>query len=79
MSIHFHLLSWIVICYLININYSLPGSFTNVKEHFGRLDIVVNNAAVLWETDWERTLDINLVLSAVYFHIIKAFSYLNFS
>ena len=31
-----------------------------VKEH-GRLDIVVNNAAIMDERDWERTLNVNLV------------------
>ena len=43
---------------------SVPGSFEKAKEHFGRLDIVVNNAAVIGETDWEKTLDIDLVPSA---------------
>ena len=40
----------------------MSGSFTNAKEHFGRLDIVVNNAAIKGETDWERILDVNLVI-----------------
>ena len=31
-----------------------------VKEH-GRLDIVVNNAAIMDERDWEETLSVNLV------------------
>ena len=65
MSILFHLFRWYVTSYSFNITLSLTGSFTNAKEHFGRLDIVVNNAAVFGETDWERTLDINLVLSVV--------------
>ena len=65
MSILFHLFRWNVTSYSFNITLSLTGSFNNAKEHFGRLDIVVNNAAVCGETDWERTLDTNLVLSVV--------------
>ena len=42
---------------------SVPGSFEKAKEHFERLDIVVNNAAVAGETHWEKTLDVNLVPS----------------
>ena len=34
------------------------------KEH-GRLDIVVNNAAIMDEKDWERTLNVNLVSNNV--------------
>ena len=33
---------------------------TAAKEH-GRLDIVVNNAAIMDEKDWTKTLDVNLV------------------
>ena len=43
---------------------SVPGSFEKAKAHFGRLDIVVNNAGVAGETDWEKTLDVNMVPSA---------------
>ena len=31
-----------------------------VKE-YGRVDIVVNNAAIMDEKDWEKTLNVNLV------------------
>lgn len=37
------------------------GAFKKVTEHFGRLDIVVNNAGVNNEKDWESTIQINLV------------------
>ena len=40
---------------------SLLAAFSaTVKEH-GRLDIVVNNAAIMDENDWDKTLDVNLV------------------
>ncbi|XP_075277855.1 15-hydroxyprostaglandin dehydrogenase [NAD(+)] isoform X2 [Opisthocomus hoazin] len=38
----------------------LAGAFKKVIEHFGRLDIVVNNAGVNNEKDWESTIQINL-------------------
>uniref|UniRef100_A0A8C8VL11 15-hydroxyprostaglandin dehydrogenase [NAD(+)] n=1 Tax=Pelusios castaneus TaxID=367368 RepID=A0A8C8VL11_9SAUR len=38
----------------------LQGAFKNTVEHFGRLDIVVNNAGVNNEKDWENTIQINL-------------------
>ncbi|XP_025901949.1 15-hydroxyprostaglandin dehydrogenase [NAD(+)] isoform X3 [Nothoprocta perdicaria] len=38
----------------------LKGAFEKVIEHFGRLDIVVNNAGVNNEKDWESTIQINL-------------------
>ncbi|KAM6205824.1 LOW QUALITY PROTEIN: 15-hydroxyprostaglandin dehydrogenase [NAD(+)] [Sarcoramphus papa] len=38
----------------------LKGAFKKVLEHFGRLDIVVNNAGVNNEKDWESTIQINL-------------------
>lgn len=30
-------------------------------KEYGQLDIVVNNAGILDERDWERALDVNLV------------------
>lgn len=30
-------------------------------EKYGKLDIVVNNAGIVDEIDWQRTVDINLV------------------
>lgn len=40
---------------------SLLAAFrATVKEH-DRLDIVVNNAAIMDENDWDKTLDVNLV------------------
>uniref|UniRef100_A0A8B9EUN4 15-hydroxyprostaglandin dehydrogenase [NAD(+)] n=1 Tax=Anser cygnoides TaxID=8845 RepID=A0A8B9EUN4_ANSCY len=38
----------------------ISGAFKKVIEHFGRLDIVVNNAGVNNEKDWESTIQINL-------------------
>ena len=37
-----------------------------VKEH-GRLDILVNNAAIMDEQDWEKTLNVNLVKHISFF------------
>lgn len=45
------------------------GAFKKVIEHFGRLDIVVNNAGVNNEKDWESTIQINLV-SIISSHIL---------
>nr|XP_048703732.1 15-hydroxyprostaglandin dehydrogenase [NAD(+)] isoform X2 [Caretta caretta] len=38
----------------------LQGAFKKTIEHFGRLDVVVNNAGVNNEKDWENTIQINL-------------------
>ncbi|KAH1169712.1 hypothetical protein KIL84_000697 [Mauremys mutica] len=38
----------------------LQGAFKKTIEHFGRLDVVVNNAGVNNEKDWESTIQINL-------------------
>lgn len=61
-------------CVLFSISTSLTldftiGAFKKVIEHFGRLDIVVNNAGVNNEKDWESTIQINLV-SIISFHIL---------
>ena len=37
-------------------------------EKYGNLDIVVNNAGIVDEIDWERTVNINLVWYGI--HII---------
>ena len=36
-------------------------AFQRTIETFGALDIVVNNAGILDEIDWEKEVDINLV------------------
>jgi len=36
-------------------------AFQKTTETFGTLDIVVNNAGILDEIDWEKQVDINLV------------------
>ncbi|KAL8207285.1 UNVERIFIED_CONTAM: hypothetical protein K2H54_052376 [Gekko kuhli] len=38
----------------------LKDAFKKIFEHFGRLDIVVNNAGVNNEKNWEVTVQINL-------------------
>ncbi|XP_061850337.1 15-hydroxyprostaglandin dehydrogenase [NAD(+)] isoform X3 [Colius striatus] len=43
----------------------LKGAFKKVIEHFGRLDIVVNNAGVNNEKDWESTIQINLLAASM--------------
>lgn len=35
--------------------------FKQTKEHFGSLDIVVNNAGIFDEINWEKLLKVNLV------------------
>lgn len=50
------------------------GAFKKVIEHFGRLDVVVNNAGVNNEKDWESTIQTNLV-RIISFHI-SIFQYL---
>ena len=39
----------------------VAGAFQRTTETFGTLDIVVNNAGILDEIDWEKEVDINLV------------------
>lgn len=36
-------------------------AFKQTKEHFGSLDIVVNNAGIFDEINWEKLLKVNLV------------------
>ena len=36
-------------------------AFQRTTETFGTLDIVVNNAAIVDEINWEKSVDINLV------------------
>ena len=36
-------------------------AFQRTTETFGTLDIVVNNAGILDENEWEKQVDINLV------------------
>lgn len=41
---------------------SLPlDAFQNTVERFGRLDIVINNAGINNEKNWEKTIEVNLV------------------
>ena len=35
--------------------------FQKTKEYYGQLDIVVNNAGILDEVDWVKSININLV------------------
>lgn len=36
-------------------------AFQNTVEKFGRLDIVINNAGINNEKNWEKTIEVNLV------------------
>ena len=42
-------------------NVFVAEAFQRTTETFGTLDIVVNNAGILDEIDWEKEVDINLV------------------
>ena len=42
-------------------NVFVAEAFQRTTETFGILDIVVNNAAILDEIDWQKSVDINLV------------------
>ncbi|CAH1270644.1 HPGD [Branchiostoma lanceolatum] len=39
----------------------LEGAFQQVVDRFGGLDLVVNNAGILNELDWEKCINVNLV------------------
>ncbi|XP_063049069.1 15-hydroxyprostaglandin dehydrogenase [NAD(+)] [Engraulis encrasicolus] len=39
---------------------NLQGAFKTTVEHFGRLDIVINNAGINNEKNWEKTIEVNL-------------------
>ncbi|KAL9975504.1 hypothetical protein ACROYT_G012669 [Oculina patagonica] len=48
------------VCCDVTSHDQLEAAFrATVKDH-GRLDIVINNAAIMDESDWERTLSVNL-------------------
>jgi len=49
------------------------------KDHFGRLDIVINNVGILDESNWKAVLDINFVrgLSTYLILHVIAFVYLH--
>lgn len=36
-------------------------AFQNTVKKFGRLDIVINNAGINNEKNWEKTIEVNLV------------------
>jgi len=36
-------------------------AFQNTVDRFGRLDIVINNAGINNEKNWEKTIEVNLV------------------
>ncbi|KAG5286421.1 hypothetical protein AALO_G00014670 [Alosa alosa] len=38
----------------------LQGAFESTVQHFGRLDIVINNAGINNEKNWEKTIEVNL-------------------
>lgn len=40
---------------------SLTDAFQTTKEKFGVIDIVCNNAGIINEANWEKTVAVNLV------------------
>lgn len=44
-------------------------AFQNTVERFGRLDIVINNAGINNEKNWEKTIEVNLV-SFIYLFLL---------
>ena len=44
------------------------------KDHYGSLDIVINNAGIGDEVNWEKTLKINLVSKNYYFERIEHYN-----
>ncbi|KAL1023720.1 hypothetical protein UPYG_G00045120 [Umbra pygmaea] len=56
----------------------LQDAFQSTVDHFGRLDILINNAGINNENDWEKTIDVNLtsVIKGTYLgleHMSKEF------
>ncbi|RXM29152.1 15-hydroxyprostaglandin dehydrogenase [NAD(+)] [Acipenser ruthenus] len=43
-------------------SFNLKGidAFKRTVEHFGKLDIVINNAGINNEKNWEKTIEVNL-------------------
>lgn len=42
-------------------SFFVLGAFQNTVDRFGRLDIVINNAGINNEKNWEKTIEVNLV------------------
>ncbi|MGH0164933.1 UNVERIFIED_CONTAM: hypothetical protein FKN15_048256 [Acipenser sinensis] len=43
----------------------LQDAFKRTVEHFGKLDIVINNAGINNEKNWEKTIEVNLEASEI--------------
>lgn len=43
----------------------MKSAFDQIVQSFERIDIVVGNAGVLWESDYERTINVNLVSNRI--------------
>lgn len=62
MSIYFHVI--VVLLLLDSIKlflYNYLAAFETAKSSFGRIDLLVNNAGMLNEHEWERMIEVNFV------------------
>ncbi len=50
-------------CADVTSHESLESAFAKCVEIFGRIDVVVNSAGILGETNWEAQVDVNLKVS----------------
>uniref|UniRef100_A0A8B9HPI8 15-hydroxyprostaglandin dehydrogenase n=1 Tax=Astyanax mexicanus TaxID=7994 RepID=A0A8B9HPI8_ASTMX len=50
----------------VKLTQNITGGLIGTVEQFGRLDIVINNAGINNEKNWEKTIEVNLVGTDIY-------------